>query len=743
MRLPRLLPLLGLILLPVLVRAAAPVPAAATDAPPLPTEVQKLTLRDAPVQMVLDLLEQWTGRIVLRPQSLQAAVVAINIPHTVPREEAIRAVISVLELNGIGVVFMEDKYIKVLNLASVRAEASQLITGSSLDEPASNQIKMKIFQLTFARPQDIVPQINTLLTPNLGQGLAYTNSNIFSVTDTVANIQRVETLVKQLDHPTNTLIEPKFIALKNSKSSDLATRLANILQGPLQAFAANLSLSYDDRTNQLIVIGVPEQFELINKLVENLDKEALPNTQTKVFPLKTATASAVETTMRTLLNNQSQALTAASQTQNRGQGANARGQGANGTGATNGNARGAGAAGAAGTVGAGAAGGAAAGGGAVAAAGGAAAGGAGAAGAAGGATVAGGGTSASDISTYFAFTSDTRTNSIVATGTPGDLAIVGKIIDGLDSPLPQVRIEVVIVDVSLSDQMDSGISALGLELKNDKLVGINGSATGITLTGAGTITTTSSTFGLIQNIASIAGSKGLTGVVNIATSPTKGISNIISAPTIRTMHSTTASLFVGEQRSFANGTVTAGGTGGTTTTFQAINIGISLTVSPLIGSDGTVQMYIQQSVSNFEGSDANNQPITSTRTTSATVLCKSGDIMVLGGLQRSTNSKTSNMLGGVPILGELLGSKQTIKTRNDLIFFVRPVVTTGSSEGTVEAVKESEALDTETKKNVQDLLKIKPATATAPATGGASTTSPPSSAAAAPSTAPASPRRPR
>ncbi len=597
MRLLRLLPVLALVaLFPLLARAAtgvaAPVIPAAPSGPP--QTINKLNLRDAPVQMVLDLLEQWTGKIVLRPQSLQAAVVTINIPSPVSLDEAIQAVLSVLQINGVGVVPMGEKFLVVLNTGAangtVSRAAPELITGSSLGLSASSRVVMKIFELNFQTSQAVVQQVTNLLTQGLGQAVAIPNSNVFYVTDTLANVQRVETLVNSFDRPTGSKVETVFIKLKNAQASAMQQSLAGVLQqGPLAPFAQNLSLYADTRTNQLLITGVKEQFDVINKLVEGLDKEDIPNTQVRTFKLKTATANSVSQTLTTLIQNSQNA--AAQITNQRGVGANQRGAGANGGAA--GGAAGGRAAGAAGTGAAGAAAGGAAGGAAVAA--GAPAGGGVATGASGG--------SPTDFSSYLTFVPDTRNNAIIAQGTPGDLTILEKLINSMDSPLPQVRIEVVIVDVSLNDQFDSGISALGLEIKNDRLVGISGSATGLTLGGSVTSSATSTTFARLLDPTKIVSNTGLTAIVNLATTPRKSDARIVSSPTIRTMHNSTATIFVGENRSFANGSVNGGTNGGTTTTFQQLPIGVTLTVTPLIGSDGTVQMTIQQNVSDFAGND--------------------------------------------------------------------------------------------------------------------------------------------
>ncbi len=686
MRLPRLLPCLALLLIPALGRAQpvpAPTPAAtppAAAAPP--STVQKLVLRDAPLDLVLAELETWTGKIVLRPQALPAAIITLNIAHEVSRDEAVHALESVLELNGIGIVYMGEKYIKVVDLATkARIEASRLLEGPASEEPASNMIATKIFELNYLRPQDVVTQLNLFLNPATGGAIAFANSPFFSVTDTVANLQRVEVLVNKLDHPTTPTVKTKFYPLVNAQAAAVATTINALVQGPLQALvgAANITLSADTRTNQLIVVGAKEQFPLFDELVHELDKPASPVTANEVIRLKNATASVVVQELHNIIAGQQQALSATSPTST-----SPTTRGATTTPARGGTEGGVAAPAAAATttnrattapqaaV---------------------------TAQSAAGSGVNGQGTSTTDFSSYLSFTNDDRTNSIVATGTPQDLKILKNMIGGLDFILQQVRIEVLIVDVTLTNELDTGISTLGLQLDGNKLTGVSGTGAGGSISGSGAQTGNSTTLALLANPLTMANPldrTGLTGLISLTTTPGKGKAFILSAPTISTAHNTTGSIFVGETVPIATGSVTVGGTGGVTTTIGQIQIGITLSVTPLIGVDGTVQMNISQEVSDSSASvtiDGNPQPIINTRQTSSYVSCKSGDIIVLGGQRRKSDKLSTSLLAGIPLLGELLGSSSRQQETDDLIFMVRPVVLQNNASDNADTKQEIDNLN--------------------------------------------------
>ena len=108
-------------------------------------------------------------------------------------------------------------------------------------------------------------------------------------------------------------------------------------------------------------------------------------------------------------------------------------------------------------------------------------------------------------------------------------------------------------------------------------------------------------------------------------------------------------------------------------------------MKPLIGNDGSVQLDIKQEV------DAHPQPRTlldgnsqlhrrASRTMESFVSVNSGEIVVLGGLQRKLQSKGTNRLGPIPIIGDLFGKRTRDDTRTDLVFFLRPYVLTNNAE---------------------------------------------------------------
>ena len=137
------------------------------------------------------------------------------------------------------------------------------------------------------------------------------------------------------------------------------------------------------------------------------------------------------------------------------------------------------------------------------------------------------------------------------------------------------------------------------------------------------------------------------------------------------------------------GNTVAGTTGQVVSTVSQRDIGIQLRVLPLIGKDGSVQLQVSQSVEDILGEvtlDGNQQPIIGRRTTDSFVSARSGEVVVLGGLQRRQQTKQTNRLGPIPFLGDLLGNSKDQDTRTELVIFLRPYVLNNSAVDNLDAL---------------------------------------------------------
>ena len=667
--------------------AAAPTPApvaAVAAAVPLPglsgsDQVGPVILRDETVAQVLDLMQRWTGKSILRPQALPASAYTLSLPASVTRDEALLAIETLLNLNGIAVIQQGDKFLKVVPNLIAKAESPALITAPALSLPPSGRIATKIFTLKHANAQEFVTQITSSLNTTLAAPPIYFGrNNAFLITDSITNLQKIETLVAQIDRPQLDLVVTKSYPLKNAMATDMVNKLNSMLRSPATiSGGAPFRLSTgtiflaDERTNRVLLMGSADQHDFFDKLIETLDQKSNPNTKNDVIFLRHADAQQVATLITSLVTGQTTGAARAGNTIRRT--------------TLNG-------------------------------------------GAAPIAPVAAAAPSAAqmgadEFSSNLTVLADIRSNSIVVSGTSDDLRLLHELIDKVDIVLPQVRIEVVIAEVKLSDSETSGFNALGLTVQNGKLVGVGGNGGGFNVSGnppnlGTTLVPNTSTF--VTPAQGTLTGNDLSATIGLVTTPRKGDLKVLSVPAITTTHNKEATIFVGESRPVITGSTVAATTGQVTSTVSQRDIGIQLKVLPLIGKDGAVQLQISQSVEDILGStqlDGNAQPIIGRRTTDSYVSAMSGEIVVLGGLQRTVTTKSTSRLGPIPIIGDIFGSSTNLEEKQELIIFLRPYVLNSSAVDNLDALSRatSSANGAEVKKIIDNVPGKAPAAPAAPA----------------------------
>lgn len=630
--------------------------AAAIPAPSLSgsDKVGPVILRDETVSQVIELLQRWTGKTVLRPQALPANTFNLSLPEGATRDEALQALETLLSLNGCAVIAQGDKFLKVVPNAVARTETPALIAGSTLELAPSGRVGAKIFHLNFIPATEFLTQLASTLNSTLGAApIVFNRTNSILITDSISNLQRIEGILKELDRP-KLDFGSKVYTLEHANAADVVRKLTTLLSGPLSGrLSSGTTFSSDDRTNRVILLGDPRQQTFFDGLVAQLDVRSDPNTHTEVLPLRHANAPDIATLLTQLVTGQKTARAGAAAANANRRTTTPAAQANAATPATP-------------------------------------------AAAVAAATEQGG---ADEFSQSVTVVADTRSNALVVSGTTDDLRLLKDLVDRIDILLAQVRIEVVIAEVTLTDNASSGLDQLGLTVTGSKLTGFSGAGAGLNVTNGSVFRTPS-------------GDNDLSATIGLTSTPRKSDTNILSNPSITTTHNKEATIFVGESRPVVTGTTSTPGANTGITTSSTVtqrDIGIQLKVLPLIGKDGAVQLQVQQSVEDILGTvllDGNEQPRIGRRTTESFVSAKSGEIIVLGGLQRSQLTKSKNRLGPIAWIGDLLGGSKEEETKTELIIFLRPYVLTGTPADNADALRRVD--DTVHKEAVRSIFDNKP-----------------------------------
>jgi general secretion pathway protein D len=109
-------------------------------------------------------------------------------------------------------------------------------------------------------------------------------------------------------------------------------------------------------------------------------------------------------------------------------------------------------------------------------------------------------------------------------------------------------------------------------------------------------------------------------------------------------------------------------------TIQRESVGLKLEVTPHINQGDTLTLDIKQEVSDISDKDNPDGPITAERTIDTQILLGDGQTVVLGGLIRDTASVGSTrvpLLGSIPLVGKLFRTENRSKEKTNLLVFIR------------------------------------------------------------------------
>lgn len=247
---------------------------------------------------------------------------------------------------------------------------------------------------------------------------------------------------------------------------------------------------------------------------------------------------------------------------------------------------------------------------------------------------------------------DPRTNSLLITGTAAQHAEVLGVLRSLDIRIPQVVIQVHVIDINRSMLRDLGLL--------DTSGGVFGSFVLDSANNRISFTLADATLMLFRLQALVTQRQG----------------RILAAPRIATLDGNKASILLGDQFPVPQTTQTTPPT--TTVTF--VPIGVKLEVTPRVNEEGlmTVQLKPEvSSITSLEPITGGFAPRIATRSADTLVTVRDGQTIVLGGLisqeERRTTIKVP-LLGDIPIIGELFKFTTTDVRDTEVVFLITPTI---------------------------------------------------------------------
>ena len=247
----------------------------------------------------------------------------------------------------------------------------------------------------------------------------------------------------------------------------------------------------------------------------------------------------------------------------------------------------------------------------------------------------------------------------------------------------QVILEAKVLEVTLNDSYQQGINWSNLTLGNNKITfGVDGVTS---LPGMDTIGT------LLGGTTSLSISDGsFSGVLSFMS--TQGDINVLSSPRITAANNQKAVIKVGTDEYYVTNLTSTVGSGDNAQSAPDIELtpffsGISLDVTPQIDDQGNVLLHVHPAVIDVEEDSKSityqDQEIelplakSSIRESDSVIRAKDGDVVVIGGLMKTSVSKKQTkvpLLGDIPGLGHLFRSKSNATEKTELVILLKPTV---------------------------------------------------------------------
>lgn len=268
-------------------------------------------------------------------------------------------------------------------------------------------------------------------------------------------------------------------------------------------------------------------------------------------------------------------------------------------------------------------------------------------------------------------------NSIILSGSEPHINEIEDFLRQIDQVVPMVLIEVIILDVSKSHTVATGISA-GL---------------GTPPAAAGTITP-----GVDVNITAdginnlIAGINGF-GFMNLGyitpdfylhltALEEQGVLKIRSTPKLATLNGSKATMSIGRTEYYLERTTNIIGTQNPqtqiTNSYKPLNADFSLSITPMVSGDEQVTLDISVKQSTFTKRVTDDGPFgTTQRNFESMIRVKNNQMVLLGGLEEESvneSGKGTPGLSRVPLLKWLFGNRSRTKSKTRLSIMIKPTV---------------------------------------------------------------------
>ncbi|CEO40597.1 type II secretion system secretin GspD [Photobacterium kishitanii] len=539
-------------------------------------------------------------------------------------EQYYRFFLNVLDVYGYAVVTMEDGVMKVIRDKDAKTAAIPVVGANDKNIPG-DAVVTRVIAVKNVSVRELSPLLRQL-NDNAGAGnvVHYDPANIIMITGRAAVVNRLAEIIERVDRAGNK--DVTVVSLNNASASEMV-RIIDSLNKSAEAKSTPSFLIpkavADERTNSVLISGDPKVRERLKKLIHRLDKEMAVSGNSRVFYLKYAKAEDLVDVLKGVSENV-QASTKGNSSQGQS-------------------------------------------------------------------------SSKDDVM----ISAHAPTNSLIISAPADVMKRLESIIAQLDIRRAQVHIEAMIVEVQEGEGVDFGVQwgsqDGGVIQFGNSSAPIGGLLSaqeagkettsvqhGTDSSGKPYTTETTESGDLAPMATFLGGVKGAAAAIALgdwtalvtAVQSNRNV-NVLSTPNITVLDNQEANLSVGQEVPVTTGSQTGSNNDNPFTTVERKDVGIQLKVTPQINEGDSVQMKIEQVVSQVADANGAVDIRFDKRELTTSVLVKDGNMIALGGLMQEKTLESEQkvpILGDIPVLGALFRSTNNQTEKTNLMIFIRPTI---------------------------------------------------------------------
>lgn len=597
---------------------------------------QALNLQMADIRAFIEDVARVTGRTFIIDPRVQGNV-SISSNAAIGRDELLDVLFSTLRANGLIAVPVGDSAYRVL--------PDQNAAQQPTDPRGNVGFATEVYRLNSIDAAAAMEVLRPLVGPQ-GAVLATPQGNTLVVADYTDNLDRIRTLLDQIDQDRTTI---EVISLRNSSAREVIAAVNQLVATPGQQGATRstrIALAPVESSNSIVLRGDPTLVQSVLAIITDLDRRAASTDDVRVVRLQHANAGSLLPVLQQLI----------------GQTPTAPVNGQSGDAPLPPSPS--------------------------------------AAPLANGAPVPGLPSLQTQPGRRANIALFEGANALVISADPETQRILADVIRQLDTRREQVLVEAIVVEVSDDAAKALGVQfLLGREDRSSPFFATNYSNSApsiLALTGAiagGNVAQPNDSVLQALRAAAIASLVGTQGALAGGAGSSNGLlfgmiinavrsdatSNILSTPSVMTLDNESASLLVGQEVPITTGEVLGVANTNPFRTVQRQDVGVQLDVKPQINADGAITLVLRQEVSSVAGpvGTGSSELILNKREIQTTVLVDDGDIIVLGGLlDQNDRFQVDRVpgLGNIPLVGALFRSNTVDRTKRNLMVFIRPTI---------------------------------------------------------------------